>query len=83
MVAAYLADIPEGVPKQNGIDLGEAVAAKMLGQRADDGAQAPHLPSAHVSRGLCGDHAHGGAAMAGHEALCLEECGPGAPGDAL
>jgi hypothetical protein len=51
-LAAYLADIPEGVPKQNGIDLGEAVAAKMLGQRADDGAQAPDTYRPRTSPGV-------------------------------
>ncbi len=40
-LATYLANIPDGEPKQNGIELGEAVAAKMLAWRADDGAQAP------------------------------------------
>jgi len=51
-LAAYLADIPDGVPKQNGIELGEAVAAKMLGLRANDGAQAPDTYRPRTSPGI-------------------------------
>jgi hypothetical protein len=37
----YLASIPEGAAKLNGIKLGEAVAAKVLEARANDGSHAP------------------------------------------
>jgi PAP2 superfamily len=37
----YLAAIPEGDAKSDGIKLGEAVAAKVLEARADDGSSAP------------------------------------------
>jgi hypothetical protein len=40
-MAAYLAAIPEGDAKAQGISLGEAVAAKILAARAQDGADAP------------------------------------------
>jgi len=40
-IAAYLAAIPEGVDKAEGIKLGEAVAAKVLETRANDGSSAP------------------------------------------
>lgn len=40
-LAAGLADIPDGVPKRNGLALGAAVATQMLAARAGDGAQAP------------------------------------------
>jgi hypothetical protein len=40
-LAAYLAAIPDGAAKAEGIKLGEAVAAKMLQARSDDGANAP------------------------------------------
>src|SRR5262249_1562564 len=39
--AAYLATLPEGEAKSNGIKLGEAVAAKCLEARANDGSDAP------------------------------------------
>ena len=51
-LAAYLANIPDGAPKQNGIELGEAVAAKMVGLRADDGAQAPDTWRPRTSPGV-------------------------------
>jgi hypothetical protein len=51
-LTAYLANIPDGVPKQNGIELGEAVAAKMLALRADDGAQAPDTYRPRTSPGV-------------------------------
>jgi hypothetical protein len=38
---AYLASIPDGPAKSEGIKLGEAVAAKVLAARAGDGAEAP------------------------------------------
>jgi hypothetical protein len=40
-LATYLAKIPEGAAKLEGIRIGEAVAAKMLEARANDGADAP------------------------------------------
>ncbi|HEY2533581.1 MAG TPA: vanadium-dependent haloperoxidase [Xanthobacteraceae bacterium] len=42
-LAAYLAAIPESAAKAEGINLGEAVAARMLAARADDGANAPDV----------------------------------------
>jgi hypothetical protein len=51
-LAEYLANIPDGAPKQNGIELGEAVAAKMVGLRADDGAQAPDTWRPRTSPGV-------------------------------
>jgi hypothetical protein len=40
-LAAYLAKIPDGAEKAAGIEVGEAVAAKVLAARANDGASAP------------------------------------------
>jgi len=40
-LAAYLAAIPEGASKSDGVRIGEAVAAKMLADRANDGSTAP------------------------------------------
>jgi hypothetical protein len=40
-LAAYLALIPDGAAKSNGVKLGEAVAAKVLEARAKDGSDAP------------------------------------------
>src|SRR5712672_484408 len=40
-LAAYLASIPDGAAKADGIKLGEAIAAKVLEARANDGANAP------------------------------------------
>ena len=42
-LAAYLTAIPDGAAKTEGIKLGEAVAAKMLEARANDGANAPDI----------------------------------------
>ena len=42
-LAAYLAAIPDGAAKTEGMKLGEAVAAKMLQARSDDGANAPDI----------------------------------------
>jgi hypothetical protein len=39
--AAYLASLPDGDGKTEGIKLGEAIAAKILATRAKDGADAP------------------------------------------
>ena len=41
LVAGYLASIPDGAAKSDGIKLGEAVAAKVVAARANDGADAP------------------------------------------
>jgi hypothetical protein len=40
-IASYLASIPDGAAKSDGVKLGEAVAAKVLEARANDGADAP------------------------------------------
>jgi hypothetical protein len=40
-LARYLASIPDGAPKSEGVTLGEAVAAKVLAARANDGVDAP------------------------------------------
>ena len=40
-LASYLASIPDGAAKSDGIKLGEAVAAKVLEARANDGSEAP------------------------------------------
>ena len=40
-LASYLASIPDGAAKSDGIKLGEAVAAKVLEARANDGSDAP------------------------------------------
>jgi hypothetical protein len=40
-LASYLASIPDGAPKSEGVTLGEAVAAKVLAARANDGSDAP------------------------------------------
>lgn len=40
-LASYLASIPEGAAKSEGVKLGEAVAAKVLEARANDGSGAP------------------------------------------
>jgi hypothetical protein len=41
LVASYLASIPDGAAKSDGIKLGEAIAAKVVAARANDGADAP------------------------------------------
>jgi hypothetical protein len=40
-LATYLAEMPDGAAKANGIRLGETVAAKILQARANDGSDAP------------------------------------------
>jgi hypothetical protein len=40
-LASYLASIPDGVPKSDGVKLGEAVAARVMEARANDGSDAP------------------------------------------
>ena len=41
MLAAYLANIPDSAEKTAGITLGQAVAARVLEARANDGSSAP------------------------------------------
>ena len=60
-LAAYLATIPDSAAKAEGIKLGEAVAAKVLEARANDGASAPDsLPAEDEAGRLCPDAAHRG-----------------------
>ena len=40
-LASYLASIPDGAAKSDGVRLGEAVAAKVVEARANDGSDAP------------------------------------------
>src|SRR5882672_6234091 len=40
-LASYLTSIPDGAAKSEGVRLGEAVAAKILAARANDGSDAP------------------------------------------
>jgi hypothetical protein len=40
-LVAYLAPIPDGTAKSDGVKLGEAVAVKVLAARANDGSDAP------------------------------------------
>ena len=40
-LATYLASIPDGTAKSEGVELGEAVAGKVLAARANDGSDAP------------------------------------------
>jgi hypothetical protein len=40
-IATYLASVPDGEAKSDGIKLGEAVAARVLEARANDGSDAP------------------------------------------
>ena len=40
-LVSYLASIPDGVPKTDGVKLGEAVAVKIMEARANDGSNAP------------------------------------------
>jgi len=51
-LAAYLASIPDGVPKSDGISLGESVAAKLLDARAHDGSSAPDAYRPRTSPGV-------------------------------
>jgi hypothetical protein len=43
LLASYLASIPDSTAKSDGIKLGQAVAAKILEARANDGANAPDV----------------------------------------
>ena len=58
-LATYLASIPDGAAKSEGIKLGEAVAAKVLEARANDGSDAPdaYRPQDQARR-LCADRDH-------------------------
>jgi hypothetical protein len=51
-VTAYLAAIPDGVAKVEGVKLGEAVAARVLEARADDGSNAPDAYRPRTSPGV-------------------------------
>src|SRR5262249_34430797 len=51
-LAAYLAGIPDAAAKLEGIRLGEAVAAKVLAARANDGADAPDAYRPKTSPGV-------------------------------
>src|SRR6266550_9295463 len=51
-LAAYLASIPDGAAKSNGIKLGETVAAKVLEARANDGHDAPDAYRPRTSPGV-------------------------------
>ena len=51
-LAVYLASIPDGVPKTNGIHLGESVAARLLEARAHDGSSAPDAYRPQTSPGV-------------------------------
>jgi hypothetical protein len=51
-LAAYLASIPEGAPKSDGINLGESVAARLLEARAHDGSTAPDAYRPRTSPGV-------------------------------
>jgi hypothetical protein len=52
MLAVYLAKIADGDGKTEGIRLGEAVAARILAARADDGANAPDTYRPRTSPGV-------------------------------
>src|SRR5947209_2652884 len=51
-LATYLAAIPDGAAKSDGIKLGEAVAAKVLEARLNDGSQAPDAYRPRTSPGV-------------------------------
>jgi hypothetical protein len=51
-LAAYLASIPDGVPKSDGINLGQSVAARLLEARAHDGSSAPDAYRPRTSPGV-------------------------------
>src|SRR5262249_58765305 len=51
-LASYLAAIPDGKAKSDGITLGEAVAAKVLEARANDGSNAPDAYRPRTSPGV-------------------------------
>jgi hypothetical protein len=51
-LASYLASIPDGKAKSDGVKLGEAVAAKVLEARANDGSNAPDAYRPRTSPGV-------------------------------
>src|SRR5712671_3673961 len=51
-LATYLASIPDGAAKSDGVKLGEAVAAKVLEARANDGSDAPDAYRPRTSPGV-------------------------------
>jgi PAP2 superfamily len=51
-LASYLASIPDGTAKTDGIKLGQAVAAKILDARANDGSSAPDAYRPRTSPGV-------------------------------
>src|SRR5260370_39291104 len=53
-LASYLASMPDGAAKSEGVKLGEAVAAKILEARADDGCGGPgdYRPRTQTGRSL-------------------------------
>jgi hypothetical protein len=51
-LAAYLASLPDGSAKSDGIRLGQSVAAKVLEARANDGADAPDAYRPRTSPGV-------------------------------
>jgi hypothetical protein len=52
MLAAYLGHMPDGAAKAEGNRLGEAVAARMLEARANDGAKAPDIYRPRTTAGV-------------------------------
>jgi len=52
VVTVYLASIPDGAAKSDGLKLGEAVAARILAARANDGADAPDAYRPRTSPGV-------------------------------
>ena len=51
-LAAYLASIPDGAAKSDGVKLGEAIAAKVIEARANDGCDAPDAYRPRTSPGV-------------------------------
>src|SRR5712671_1072056 len=51
-LATYLGSIPDGAAKSDGIKLGEAVAAKVVAARANDGSDAPDAYRPRTSPGV-------------------------------
>ena len=51
-LATYLAPLPDGVAKSDGIRLGETVAAKVIEERANDGCDAPDAYRPRTSPGV-------------------------------
>jgi hypothetical protein len=52
MLTSYLAALPSGAGKDNGVKLGEAVAAEIVARRARDGADAPDAYRPNTKPGL-------------------------------